>query len=174
MFKITIDENSELPNLKNNTNIHFLRLFYVAAFSATFILLKTKFFILATHCTNKSKNTAIYQWFLDCVAKLQKYRMSSICHVTHGTRWDEKVAIWDEKVTIWDEMGRKWDEMGRESDEMGRKKRDGFLPSLALYIWMSILYTHSVWFENIHQRYYKNHQFQIVPFLLHFLSKHPY
>ena len=53
----------------------------------------------------------------DCVAKLQKYRMSCICHVTHGTRWDEKVAIWDEKVTIWDEMGRKWDEMGRESDE---------------------------------------------------------
>ena len=41
--------------------------------------------------------------------------------------WDEKVTIWDEKVTIWDEMGR-------ESDEMGRKKRDGFLPSLALYI----------------------------------------
>ena len=41
--------------------------------------------------------------------------------------WDEKVTIWDEKVTIWDEMGRKW-------DEMGRKKRDGFLPSLALYI----------------------------------------
>ena len=77
----------------------------------------------------------------DCVAKLQKYRMSCICHVTHGTRWDEKVAIWDEKVAIWDEMGRKWDEMGRkwdemgrESDEMGRKKRDGFLPSLALYI----------------------------------------
>ena len=60
--------------------------------------------------------------------------MSSICHVTHGTRWDEKVAIWDEKVTIWDEMGRKWDEMGRKWDEMGRKKRDGFLPSLALYI----------------------------------------
>ena len=53
----------------------------------------------------------------DCVAKLQKYRMSCICHVTHGTRWDEKVAIWDEKVTIWDEMGRKWDDMGRESDE---------------------------------------------------------
>ena len=77
----------------------------------------------------------------DCVAKLQKYRMSCICHVTHGTRWDEKVAIWDEKVTIWDEMGRKWDEMGRKWDEMGRKwdemgrkKRDGFLPSLALYI----------------------------------------
>ena len=70
----------------------------------------------------------------DCVAKLQKYRMSCICQVTHGTRWDEKVAIWDEKVTRWDEMGRKWDEMGRESDEMGRKKRDGFLPSLALYI----------------------------------------
>ena len=56
MFKITIDENSELPNLKNNTNIHFLRLFYVAAFSTTFILLKTKIFILATHCTNKSKS----------------------------------------------------------------------------------------------------------------------
>ena len=34
----------------------------------------------------------------------------------------------------WDEMGRKSDNMGRESDEMGRKKRDGFLPSLALYI----------------------------------------
>ena len=41
--------------------------------------------------------------------------------MTHGTRWDEKVAIWDEKVTIWDEMGRKWDEMGRKWDEMGRK-----------------------------------------------------
>ena len=63
----------------------------------------------------------------DCVAKLQKYRMSCICQVTHGTRWDEKVTIWDEKVTLWDEMGRKW-------DDMGRKKRDGFLPSLALYI----------------------------------------
>ena len=60
--------------------------------------------------------------------------MSCICHVTHGTRWDEKVTIWDEKVTIWDEMGRKWDEMGRKWDEMGRKKRDGILPSLALYI----------------------------------------
>ena len=70
----------------------------------------------------------------DCVAKLQKYRMSCICHVTHGTRWDEKVTIWDEMGRKWDEMGRKWDEMGRESDEMGRKKRDGFLPSLALYI----------------------------------------
>ena len=34
----------------------------------------------------------------------------------------------------WDEMGRKSGDMGRESDEMGRKKRDGFLPSLALYI----------------------------------------
>ena len=77
----------------------------------------------------------------DCVAKLQKYRMSCICHGTHGTRWDEKVARWDEKVTIWDEMGRKSGEMGRdgtkmgrESGDMGRKKRDGFLPSLALYI----------------------------------------
>ena len=60
--------------------------------------------------------------------------MSCICHVTHGTRWDEKVTIWDEKVTRWDEMGRKWDEMGRKWDEMGRKKRDGILPSLALYI----------------------------------------
>ena len=48
----------------------------------------------------------------------------------------------------WDEMGRKSGDMGRESDDMGRdgtkmgrdgtrwdeKKRDGFLPSLALYI----------------------------------------
>ena len=40
----------------------------------------------------------------------------------------------DEMGRKWDEMGRKWDKMGRESDEMGRKKRDGFLPSLALYI----------------------------------------
>ena len=40
----------------------------------------------------------------------------------------------DEMGRKWDEMGRKWDEMGRESDEMRRKKRDGFLPSLALYI----------------------------------------
>ena len=40
----------------------------------------------------------------------------------------------DEMGRKWDEMGRKWDDMGRESDEMGRKKRDGFLPSLALYI----------------------------------------
>ena len=78
----------------------------------------------------------------DCVAKLQKYRMSCICHVTHGTRWDEKVAIWDEKVTIWDEMGRKWDEMGRkwdemgrESDEMGRKKKRRLLTvSCFIYI----------------------------------------
>ena len=36
--------------------IHKHYLFYVAAFSATFKLLKTKFFILATHCTNKSKS----------------------------------------------------------------------------------------------------------------------
>ena len=77
----------------------------------------------------------------DCVAKLQKYRMSCICHVTHGTRWDEMGRKSDdmgresdEMGRKWDEMGRKWDEMGRESDEMGRKKRDGFLPSLALYI----------------------------------------
>ena len=55
--------------------------------------------------------------------------------------WDEKVTIWDEMGRKWDEMGRKWDEMGRKWDEMGRKwdemgrkKRDGFLPSLALYI----------------------------------------
>ena len=52
--------------------------------------------------------------------------------------WDEKVTIWDEKVTIWDEMGRKWDEMGRKWDVNGTrwdaKKRDGILPSLALYI----------------------------------------
>ena len=33
-----------------------------------------------------------------------------------------------------DEMGRDGTKMGRESDEMGRKKRDGILPSLALYI----------------------------------------
>ena len=58
---ITHNVNSELPNLKNNTNIHFLRLFYVAAFSTTFILLKTKFFILTTHCTNKSKSAVFSQ-----------------------------------------------------------------------------------------------------------------
>ena len=53
----------------------------------------------------------------DCVAKLQKYRMSCICQVTHGTRWDEKVTIWDEMGRKWDEMGRKWDDMGRKWDE---------------------------------------------------------
>ena len=36
--------------------IHKHYLFYVSAFSATFKLFKTKFFILATHCTNKSKS----------------------------------------------------------------------------------------------------------------------
>ena len=55
---------------------------------------------------------------------------------------------WDEMGRKSGDMGRKWDgmgrdgtkmgrdgtKMGRESDEMGRKKRDGFLPSLALYI----------------------------------------
>ena len=46
---------------------------------------------------------------LNCDTKLQKYRMSCICHVTHGTRWDEKVTIWDEMGRKWDEMGRKWD-----------------------------------------------------------------
>lgn len=72
----------------------------------------------------------------DCVAKLQKYRMSCICQVTHGTRWDEKVTIWDEKVTRWDEMGRKWDEMGRESDEMGRKKKRRLL-TVSCFIYMN-------------------------------------
>ena len=48
-----------LPSLLLFIFIHKHYLFYVAAFSATFKLLKTKFLILATHCTNKSKNTAI-------------------------------------------------------------------------------------------------------------------
>ena len=58
--------------------------------------------------------------------------------MTHGTRWDEKVAIWDEKVTRWDDMERKWDEMGRKWDgkvtRWDEKKRNGFLPSLVLDI----------------------------------------
>ena len=57
----------------------------------------------------------------DCVAKLQKYRMSCICQVTHGTRRDEKVRRWDEKVKRWDEKVTRWDEKGRKSDEMGRE-----------------------------------------------------
>ena len=71
---ITHNVNSELPNLKNNTNIHFLRLFYVAAFSTTFKLLKTKFLILATHCTNKSKSAEprAEQRPLDCYAEARK------------------------------------------------------------------------------------------------------
>ena len=79
----------------------------------------------------------------DCVAKLQKYRMSCICQVTHGTRWDEKVTIWDEKVTIWDEMGRKWDEMGRKWDEMGRdgtKKKETAFYRLLHYIYECLFY----------------------------------
>ena len=50
---------SSLPIIILFIFIHKHYLFYVAAFSATFKLLKTKNFILATHCTNKSKNTAI-------------------------------------------------------------------------------------------------------------------
>ena len=47
---------SSLPIIILFIFIHKHYLFYVAAFSATFKLLKTKFFILATHCTNKSKS----------------------------------------------------------------------------------------------------------------------
>ena len=61
---------SSLPIIILFIFIHRHYLFYVAAFSATFKLLKTKFFILATHCTNKSKNTAIYLWLLNCDTKL--------------------------------------------------------------------------------------------------------
>ena len=63
--------------------------------------------------------------------------------MTHGTRWDEKVAIWDEKVTIWDEMGRKWDEMGRKWDEMGRdgtKKKETAFYRLLHYIYECLFY----------------------------------
>ena len=84
----------------------------------------------------------------DCVAKLQKYRMSCICHVTHGTRWDEKVAIWDEKVTIWDEMGRKWDEMGRKWDEKvtrwDEKKRRHITVSCFIYMNAYFIYSFSL------------------------------
>ena len=79
----------------------------------------------------------------DCVAKLHKYRMSCICHVTHGTRWDEKVAIWDEKVTIWDEMGRKWDEMGRKWDGKVTRwdeKKETASYRLLLYIYECLFY----------------------------------
>ena len=62
--------------------------------------------------------------------------MSCICQVTHGTRWDEKVAIWDEKVTIWDEMGRKWDEMGRD----GTKKKETAFYRLLHYIYECLFY----------------------------------
>ena len=45
---------------------------------------------------------------------------------------------WDDMGRESDEMGRKWDEMGRKWDgkvtRWDEKKRDGFLPSLALYI----------------------------------------
>ena len=79
----------------------------------------------------------------DCVAKLQKYRMSCICHVTHGTRWDEKVAIWDEKVTRWDDMERKWDEMGRKWDgkvtRWDEKKETAFY-RLLHYIYECLFY----------------------------------
>ena len=79
----------------------------------------------------------------DCVAKLQKYRMSCICHVTHGTRWDEKVAIWDEKVAIWDEKVTIWDEMGRESDEKETRwdeKKETASYRLLLYIYEFLFY----------------------------------
>ena len=56
--------------------------------------------------------------------------------MTHGTRWDEKVAIWDEKVTIWDEMGRKWDEMGRD----GTKKKETAFYRLLHYIYECLFY----------------------------------
>ena len=46
----------------------------MAAFSATFKLLKTKFLILATHCTNKSKSAEprAEQRPLDCYAEARK------------------------------------------------------------------------------------------------------
>ena len=81
----------------------------------------------------------------DCVAKLQKYRMSCICHVTHGTRWDEKVTIWDEMGRKWDEMGRKWDDMGRKWDEKvtrwDEKKRR--LLTVSCFIYMNVYFIYS-------------------------------
>ena len=48
--------------------------------------------------------------------------------------WDEMGRKSGDMGRESDDMGRDGTKMGRESGEMGRKKRDGFLPSLALYI----------------------------------------
>ena len=48
--------------------------------------------------------------------------------------WDEMGRKSGDMGRESDEMGRDGTKMGRESGDMGRKKRDGFLPSLALYI----------------------------------------
>ena len=53
---LTIVKILNFQNLKLILNCIIHYLFYVTAFSATFKLLKTKNFILATHCTNKSKS----------------------------------------------------------------------------------------------------------------------
>ena len=76
----------------------------------------------------------------DCVAKLQKYRMSSICQVTQVTRSDKK---WQKKDDKWQEVtksDKKWQKVTR-SDKLSdkkwqakwqevTKKRDGSNPSL--------------------------------------------
>ena len=64
----TIVKILNFQNLKLILNCIIHYLFYVAAFSATFKLLKTKFLILATHCTNKSKS-AVFSRF-----RRQNYR----------------------------------------------------------------------------------------------------
>ena len=48
--------------------------------------------------------------------------------------WDEMGRKSGDMGRESDDMGRDGTKMGRESGDMGRKKRDGFLPSLALYI----------------------------------------
>ena len=69
----------------------------------------------------------------DCVAKLQKYRMSSICQVTQVTRSDKK---WQKKDDKWQEVtksDKKWQEVtSKVTSKVTRsdKKRDGRNPSL--------------------------------------------
>ena len=93
----------------------------MAAFSATFKLLKTKFFILATHCTNKSKSAeprAEQQTCLiamprresfSAIAKERRFLSISTTKLQRNTHvWKIVESEWRVKNEKWRVRGKKW------------------------------------------------------------------
>ena len=93
----------------------------MAAFSATFKLLKTKFFILATHCTNKSKSAeprAEQQARLIAMprresfsasAKERRFLSISTTKLQRNTHvWKIVESEWRVKNEKWRVRGKKW------------------------------------------------------------------